>query len=126
MQLKSYSIDFTKKERHSFTMVRTLTSNALGDRGNEFFIILKGSVGVKIPKIVEQSLTNAEYIQYVTDNMNDLIFEEDSMSPPPISPSIQRLEASKFSPNRNSIAASMNSSAKSGFQLKPLSLNKNW
>ena len=53
MQLKSYSIDFTKKERHSFTMVRTLTSNVLGDRGNEFFIILKGSVGVKIPKIVE-------------------------------------------------------------------------
>jgi CRP-like cAMP-binding protein len=48
-----------------------------GDRGDKFYIILKGSVSILIPKLVEVKLSESEYLSYLTNlkinDENDLL-----------------------------------------------------
>lgn len=50
-----------------------------GDRGDKFYIILKGSVSILIPKLIETKLSESEYLSYLTNlkmyDENDLLIK---------------------------------------------------
>ena len=47
-----------------------------GDTAYYFYIILKGSVGVKVPTPVEITCSYSEYIHYLVENYNDVWWDK--------------------------------------------------
>lgn len=47
-----------------------------GDFGTKFYILIKGSVGVRIPSLVEKSFTLRELLQYLVENREWIIIND--------------------------------------------------
>ena len=47
-----------------------------GDEGNLFYIIVKGTVGVKVPIVTEYLFTQQEFASFYMDNQDDIIIDK--------------------------------------------------
>jgi hypothetical protein len=52
-----------------------------GDKGNLFYAILQGEVGIKVPTVKERKLTEFEYIKHLYDNFTNQLFEKMDVPP---------------------------------------------
>lgn len=45
-----------------------------GDQGSLFYVILEGEVGVKVPTETKLKLTDHQFVDYIVNNYEDILF----------------------------------------------------
>lgn len=79
------NLEFFKKDKQNLDCIKCMNFTKLkqndivfkyGEIGDKFYVLLKGKVAVKVPNEIKMKCAYEEYMTYLKNNIDDILFEK--------------------------------------------------